>query len=164
MKISVTAKDIATLLDQAPAGVDILSLDCFDTLLWRNAQAPSDIFVELGIEGGSIEPRVFAERKARKMAAHRHGRNEQHMTRPKCALGGRVFVQHTLLSRKRKVTRSDGDREQHAGDGPQVIEPVPGCQEPLVSQVRKGLQQIAQCHHRGRSGERGIQKTPAHRP
>lgn len=76
MKISVAAKDIPNLLDQAPAGVQILSLDCFDTLLWRNAQAPSDIFAELGIEGGSIEPRVFAERKARKMAAYHHGRNE----------------------------------------------------------------------------------------
>ena len=76
MKISVTAQDIPTLLDQGPAGVTILSLDCFDTLLWRNAQAPSDIFAELGIEGGSIEPRVFAERKARKAAAFHQGRNE----------------------------------------------------------------------------------------
>ncbi len=76
MKISVTAQDIPSLLDQAPAGVEILSLDCFDTLLWRNAQAPSDVFAELAIEGGSIEPRVIAERKARKMAAYSQGRNE----------------------------------------------------------------------------------------
>lgn len=76
MKIAVTAPDIATLLDRAPAGIEILSLDCFDTLLWRNAQAPSDIFAELGLEGGSIEPRVFAERKARKMRAQKDGRSE----------------------------------------------------------------------------------------
>jgi FMN phosphatase YigB (HAD superfamily) len=76
MKISVTAQEIPTLLDRAPAGVSVLSLDCFDTLLWRNAQAPSDIFAELGIEGGSIEPRIRSERKARKAAAFRHGRNE----------------------------------------------------------------------------------------
>ena len=50
MKISVTAQYIPHLLDQAPAGVKVLSLDCFDTLLWLNAQAPSDIFAELGIE------------------------------------------------------------------------------------------------------------------
>lgn len=76
MKISVTAQELPSLLDRAPAGVTLLSLDCFDTLLWRNAQAPSDIFVELGIEGGSIEPRMFAERKARKAAAFHRGRNE----------------------------------------------------------------------------------------
>ena len=76
MKIAVTAQDIATLLDKAPAGLKVLSLDCFDTLLWRNVQAPSDVFAELGLEGGSIEPRVFAERKARKMQATKYGRNE----------------------------------------------------------------------------------------
>lgn len=76
MKTSVTAQQIASLLDQAPADVRVLSLDCFDTLLWRNAQAPSDVFVDLGMEGGSIEPRVFAERKLRKTQAFRTGRNE----------------------------------------------------------------------------------------
>lgn len=76
MKISVTAQNIPSLLEQAPQGVSILSLDCFDTLLWRNAQAPSDIFAELAIQGGAIEPRVIAERKARKTQAFREGRNE----------------------------------------------------------------------------------------
>ena len=76
MKISVRAHEIASLIDQTPAGTAILSLDCFDTLLWRNAQAPSDMFVELGIEGGSIEPRVMAERKARRAQAFRSGQNE----------------------------------------------------------------------------------------
>ena len=76
MKISVAATDIASLLDHAPEGVSVLSLDCFDTLLWRNAQAPSDVFVDLDIEGGSIDPRVFAERKARQAQAFRAGQNE----------------------------------------------------------------------------------------
>ncbi|MET0377139.1 MAG: hydrolase [Rhizorhabdus sp.] len=76
MKISVSAQQISGLLDQAPEGVKILSLDCFDTLLWRNAQAPSDVFVELRIEGGSIEPRVRAERKARETQMSRTGRSE----------------------------------------------------------------------------------------
>ncbi|ATE66195.1 hydrolase [Rhizorhabdus dicambivorans] len=76
MKTSVTARKIPNLLDQAPADVAVLSLDCFDTLLWRNAQAPSDVFAELGIEGGSIEPRFIAERDARKAEAFRSGRRE----------------------------------------------------------------------------------------
>ena len=76
MKISVSAQQIPSLLDRAPLGVTVLSLDCFDTLLWRNTQAPSDIFTELGFEGGSIDPRVRAERKARQAQAFRHGRNE----------------------------------------------------------------------------------------
>lgn len=76
MKISVTAPHIANLLDQAPADVEVLSLDCFDTLLWRNAQAPSDVFAGLNIEGGAIEPRVFAERGARKLQAFHSGRRE----------------------------------------------------------------------------------------
>lgn len=76
MKISVAARDIASLLDQAPPGISILSLDCFDTLLWRNAQAPSDVFVDLGLEGGSIEPRFVAEREARKAEARASGKRE----------------------------------------------------------------------------------------
>ena len=76
MKISVSAQQIPSLLEQAPEGVKILSLDCFDTLLWRNAQAPSDIFADLGLEGGSIEPRVVAERKARKAQMFQAGLNE----------------------------------------------------------------------------------------
>jgi len=76
MKTSVTAQHIPSLLEEMPADIAVLSLDCFDTLLWRNAQAPSDVFAELGIEGGSIEPRFIAERHARKAEAFRSGRRE----------------------------------------------------------------------------------------
>ncbi|MGC6330972.1 HAD family hydrolase [Rhizorhabdus sp. FW153] len=76
MKIAVTAQDIAGLLDRVPPTVSILSLDCFDTLLWRNCQAPSDVFADLPIEGGAIEQRVIAEREARKAEAYRSGRRE----------------------------------------------------------------------------------------
>ncbi|ARR52487.1 hydrolase [Rhizorhabdus wittichii DC-6] len=76
MKISVTAQQIPSLLDEASAGVSVLSLDCFDTLLWRNVQAPSDVFAELGLEGGAIDPRVLAERQARRGQALLTGRNE----------------------------------------------------------------------------------------
>ncbi len=76
MKIAVTAPEIAGLLDRVPPTVSILSLDCFDTLLWRNCQAPSDVFADLPIEGGAIEQRVIAEREARKAEAYRSGRRE----------------------------------------------------------------------------------------
>jgi FMN phosphatase YigB (HAD superfamily) len=76
MKISVRAADLPALLDQAPDTVRILSLDCFDTLLWRNAQAPHDVFAALDIPGGAIWPRVRAEQRARKRAAFAEGRRE----------------------------------------------------------------------------------------
>ena len=51
-KLSVRAAGLPGLLDQAPQDVRILSLDCFDTLIWRNVQAPLDIFSDLGLPGG----------------------------------------------------------------------------------------------------------------
>ena len=66
MKITINAAEIATLLDRAPAGLRVLSLDCFDTLLWRNAQAPIDVFAELGIGGTWL--RCRAEERARERA------------------------------------------------------------------------------------------------
>src|SRR3546814_15244874 len=61
MKISVRAHEIATLLDHAPDSIAMLSLDCFDTLLWRNVHAPKDIFTEIAIAGGGVEPRAWAQ-------------------------------------------------------------------------------------------------------
>src|SRR3546814_2723508 len=39
----------------------MLSLDCFDTLLWRNVHAPKDIFTEIAIAGGGVEPSAWAQ-------------------------------------------------------------------------------------------------------
>lgn len=61
MKISVRANALATLLDRMPAGTKILSLDCFDTLLWRNTHSPADVFSDLVYPGGAREPRMQAE-------------------------------------------------------------------------------------------------------
>src|SRR3546814_16323660 len=61
MKISVRAHEIATLLDHAPDSIAMLSLDCFDTLLWRNVHAPKAIFTEIAIAGGGVEPRAWAQ-------------------------------------------------------------------------------------------------------
>ncbi|MBV9842387.1 MAG: HAD family hydrolase [Sphingomonadaceae bacterium] len=66
MTSAVRATEIARLLADAPSGLRYLSLDCFDTLLWRNAQMPRDVFADLGIAGGGIEPRTWAEGAARR--------------------------------------------------------------------------------------------------
>lgn len=65
MNLTINAADIATLIDRAPVGVRVLSLDCFDTLLWRNAQAPVDVFAEPGIGAWM---RCRAEARARHRA------------------------------------------------------------------------------------------------
>ena len=66
MTSAARATDLAKLLGQAPSGLRILSLDCFDTLLWRNVQMPRDIFADLGITGGGMEQRCWAEGAARR--------------------------------------------------------------------------------------------------
>jgi len=65
---TVHAHEIAALLDPAPPGITTLSLDCFDTLLWRNAHAPRDVFAEITLPGGGTEPRMWAESAARRAA------------------------------------------------------------------------------------------------
>jgi len=75
MKTQIRAAELATLLDDAPSEVRYLSLDCFDTLLWRNVQAPHDIFAELAIEGGGVMPRTRGEGRAR-AAAEMFGRKD----------------------------------------------------------------------------------------
>lgn len=64
---SIRPSEIATLLDRAPPGIRILSLDCFDTLLWRATHMPQDVFAGFAYPGGGIEPRVRAEGEARRL-------------------------------------------------------------------------------------------------
>lgn len=68
----VTAAGLAGLLDHAPDGVRVLSLDCFDTLLWRNCQAPIDVFADCG----GIWRRTRAERRARQTRKFEQGLTE----------------------------------------------------------------------------------------
>lgn len=75
LKTSATAAELLSILDQAP-GIEWLSLDCFDTLVWRATHAPVDVFTELPLEGGGIEPRGWAEEQARIEAAMLHRRGE----------------------------------------------------------------------------------------
>jgi FMN phosphatase YigB (HAD superfamily) len=76
MTTTIRPHEIATLLDRAPAGIKLLSLDCFDTLLWRATQLPQDVFAEFGDAGGGIEGRVAAEKTARHRRKHRDGSAE----------------------------------------------------------------------------------------
>lgn len=76
MKISVRAHELETLLDRAPQSVRVLSLDCFDTLVWRGVQAPTDVFAELPIAGGGIFPRARAEARARRFTEQERGETE----------------------------------------------------------------------------------------
>jgi len=67
MKVSVRAAELASLLDQAPPGIKCLSLDCFDTLIWRNVNRPTDVFADLGLPGGA-DMRAWGEEDARRAA------------------------------------------------------------------------------------------------
>jgi FMN phosphatase YigB (HAD superfamily) len=80
MQMTVRAFEIEGLLDKAPEGIEILSLDCFDTLIWRNTHAPSDVFAELEMAGGAVEPRSIAEGSARGKAKARSGAKEIGLT------------------------------------------------------------------------------------
>jgi len=76
LKLCVRADELPTLLDRAPAKARYLSLDCFDTLLWRNCVAPRDVFAEIGIAGGGMWPRSKAEARARQRAFIATGKAE----------------------------------------------------------------------------------------
>lgn len=65
MTMAIRTSELATLLDSIPPGVRILSLDCFDTLVWRNCASPADVFAELTTPGGAIPVRRAAETLAR---------------------------------------------------------------------------------------------------
>lgn len=76
MRTAVRAHEVASLLDDAPAEIRCLSLDCFDTLLWRNVHAPIDIFAEIEMRGGAIDRRRAAEEIARNNREQREDLNE----------------------------------------------------------------------------------------
>ncbi len=73
MNDMINSCDLPNALDARP-GVKILSLDCFDTLLWRDTHAPSDVFRALN--GLTVQQRIWAEQRARASAAVRYRRNE----------------------------------------------------------------------------------------
>ena len=73
---TIQSHEIASLLDNAGDELEILSLDCFDTLIWRNVNLPKDVFFDLDIPNCSMEMRVLAEARARKALTFQKDRNE----------------------------------------------------------------------------------------
>ena len=67
---------LAAALDRAPEGIELLSLDCFDTLIWRNVHAPAHVFADLGENAPTPQQRIWAEGHARSRMALRKGWNE----------------------------------------------------------------------------------------
>ena len=65
---SISVKDLQTFLDDFGKDFKVLSLDCFDTLLWRKFMSPIDVFFQLGKENKlpkgqlSVSQRVSAEK------------------------------------------------------------------------------------------------------
>ena len=67
MDLSIKPSDLPEALALAPQA-EILSLDCFDTLIWRNTHKPTDVFAELEAHGCSPIQRMIAEAAARRRA------------------------------------------------------------------------------------------------
>lgn len=63
MQDTILPADLPDALDKAGGGVTTLSLDCFDTLLWRDCHAPDDVFTGLGAV--SFGQRTAAQANAR---------------------------------------------------------------------------------------------------
>lgn len=74
--LTITPDQLAKALDGAPQGLKVLSLDCFDTLIWRNTHAPRDIFTGFGDDTAASYHRMWSEEMARDRAAIRRKREE----------------------------------------------------------------------------------------
>jgi FMN phosphatase YigB (HAD superfamily) len=72
---SIQPHQLPTALDDYPEAA-VLSLDCFDTLLWRNVHQPDDVFADLVAGGISAGQRILGERRARTEARLDHDRHE----------------------------------------------------------------------------------------
>ncbi|WP_395391281.1 HAD family hydrolase [Novosphingobium sp. BL-8A] len=77
-KTSIRAADLPKLLDIVPEDLKLeyLSLDCFDTLIWRNTESWYDLLSDLPLAGGAITRRRLAETRARMVAPDRNKRFE----------------------------------------------------------------------------------------
>lgn len=80
MTMAIRTSELATLVDAIPPGARYLSLDCFDTLVWRNCAAPADVFADLTAPGGAIPVRRSAETLARNARRIADGGTETGLT------------------------------------------------------------------------------------
>lgn len=82
LPLDVRVPDLKNLLAQHGAGLTVLSLDCFDTLLWRRTEAPVDVFYDLqqtapfSALGMSARLRMVAEGTARSLRRVSSGKTE----------------------------------------------------------------------------------------
>ncbi|MEP0189708.1 MAG: HAD family hydrolase [Erythrobacter sp.] len=74
MTDTILPHELPMALERAPQGLEVLSLDCFDTLLWRDCHAPTDLFGEL--DAVSIGQRIVGEKHARKAESTLRKRSE----------------------------------------------------------------------------------------
>jgi FMN phosphatase YigB (HAD superfamily) len=81
-KLQVRASDIPSILEEYGEGIKLLSLDCFDTLLWRKTATPKDVFYvmqqgelcqSLGV---TAYQRIKAAARAYRMKFITHGHRE----------------------------------------------------------------------------------------
>lgn len=79
---AMNATQLLHLIDQCDNTINLISLDCFDTLLWRKTSSPIDVFYDLQHKpifkelNFTAELRVRAEAKARQKMFYKRGHGE----------------------------------------------------------------------------------------
>ncbi len=131
MTTAARANALSTLLADAPSGIRILSLDCFDTLIWRNTHAPVDLFADLPFAGGGLEARVWGEKKARKTIPFTHGRHEVTIAE----------IYETLLPHASEADRETAIATELAAEAHHCFGFAP-VRDLIVDAKRRGLQVI----------------------
>lgn len=131
MDLSIRPHEIAGLLDMLPPSVRTLSLDCFDTLVWRNVNAPTDVFAALDFPGGGLMPRTHAESELRKAAQFQKGSTE--VTLPD--------IYATLMPGADDAARAEAMTAELAAEAGQcfIFSPV---RELIVEAKRRGLRVV----------------------
>lgn len=81
-KSKIHSSDLSNILKHYASHIKVISLDCFDTILWRKTAAPYDVFYDLQHRpsfktlGFSPNLRISAENFARKLQIVKVGSNE----------------------------------------------------------------------------------------
>jgi FMN phosphatase YigB (HAD superfamily) len=76
MILEAHAHNFPNILDSVSDEIKILSLDCFDTLIWRNCNLPVDVFADLPLPGSGMEARIWGEVRARRVVPLTRGVDE----------------------------------------------------------------------------------------
>ena len=66
---TILPHELPAALQRAGRGIKLLSLDCFDTLIWRNVHKPADLFCAFGSDGPTRQQRMWAESQARSLTS-----------------------------------------------------------------------------------------------